>query len=221
MKAATELADLVRIDHFRGFEAYWSVPAEATNARTGEWLTGPGDAIFDAMRKALGKLPIVAEDLGVITPAVESLRDRHSFPGMVVLQFAAADADFDPKAVPEYSVCYTGTHDNDTTVGWFCGSPGDLRSRDEVRRTQRAVLKLTGGSPGTIHMDLVRLAFATDARLSIAPLQDFLGLGSEARINTPGTARGNWAWRVRPDQVSDRVCAQVAETVDEFCRAVR
>lgn len=219
LNAATDLADLVRIDHFRGFEAYWSIPAEATNARTGEWLTGPGDAIFDAMRNALGKLPIVAEDLGVITPAVESLRDRHSIPGMVVLQFETADADFNPKTVPEYSVCYTGTHDNDTTVGWFRGSPGELRSRDEVLRTQRAVLKLTAGSPETIHMDLVRLAFATDARLSIAPLQDFLGLGSEARINTPGTASGNWAWRVQPEQVSDRMCAEVAATVSEFGRA--
>ena len=117
--ASADLADIVRIDHFRGFEAYWSVPVESDTARRGTWEPGPGDAIFDAMQDALGSLPIVAEDLGVITPEVEALRDRHNIPGMVVLQFDVVDEDFDLDEVAENAVCYTGTHDNDTTSAGF------------------------------------------------------------------------------------------------------
>ncbi|MDA0705377.1 MAG: 4-alpha-glucanotransferase [Proteobacteria bacterium] len=192
LRAASKLTDIVRIDHFRGFESYWSVSASSTTARLGSWEPGPGDAIFDAMKKALGKLPIVAEDLGVITPEVEGLRDRHQIPGMVVLQFDVADADFDFEKIAANSVCYTGTHDNDTTIGWFQGSPGDLRSAEEISRTQAAAIALTGGSAATIHTDMVRLAFSSHSNLAIAPLQDYLGLGSEARINTPGKPGGNW-----------------------------
>ncbi|MDA1063548.1 MAG: 4-alpha-glucanotransferase, partial [Proteobacteria bacterium] len=136
--------------------------------------------------------PIVAEGLGVITPEVEGLRDRHQIPGMVVLQFDVADADFDFEKIAANSVCYTGTHDNDTTIGWFQGSPGDLRSAEEISRTQAAAIALTGGSAATIHTDMVRLAFSSHSNLAIAPLQDYLGLGSEARINTPGKPGGNW-----------------------------
>ena len=219
LRASAELADMVRIDHFRGFEAYWSVPAAADTARDGAWQPGPGDAIFDAMRSAFDHLPIIAEDLGVITPEVEALRDRHTIPGMVVLQFDAAYADFDPGTVPEYCVCYTGTHDNDTTLGWFRGSPDDNRCAEEIARTQRTVLELTGGSAETIHTDLIELAFSTDARLAIAPMQDYLGLGSEARINTPGTSRGNWRWRVRSAQLSAGVCAGIAAAVSDADRS--
>ena len=213
LRASAELADMVRIDHFRGFEAYWSVPSESETARRGSWEPGPGDAIFDAMRNALGSLPIVAENLGVITPEVEALRARHDMPGMVVLQFDVADEDFELDEVDENNVCYTGTHDNDTTLGWFLGSPDDIRSEEEIEDTRQAALELTGGSPETISDDLIRLAFSTGARLAIAPLQDYLGLGSEARTNIPGTLGNNWRWRVLPEQLGDELCHHVAALV--------
>ncbi len=219
LRSTSELTDLVRIDHFRGFEAYWSIPADAATARTGAWEPGPGDAIFDAMRDALGNLPIVAEDLGVITPEVESLRDRHRIPGMHVLQFDACDPDFHLDDVAENSVCYTGTHDNDTTIGWFHGSPNDIRSDEDIATAQQAVLALTKGSPETVHTDLIRVAFSTKARLAIAPMQDFLGLGSEARINTPGTSGGNWRWRYVDAQLTQNVCDNVASMVSASGRA--
>ena len=218
LRASAELTDMVRIDHFRGFEAYWSVPAESETAKKGAWEPGPGDAIFDAMQSALGSLPIVAEDLGVITPEVEALRDRHNIPGMIVLQFDVADEDFDLYSVAQNCVCYTGTHDNDTTIGWFKGSPDDIRTDSEIRETQQAALQITGGMPETIHTDMIKAAFSTDARLAIAPMQDYLGLGSEARINIPGTSSNNWRWRFDETQLSDKVCDQVADLVRESGR---
>lgn len=216
---ATELTDLVRIDHFRGFEAYWAIPADASTARHGEWLPGPGDALFDALQKTLGRLPIVAEDLGVITPAVEALRDRHGLPGMRVLQFEVDDVAFDPQTIPDNCVCYTGTHDNDTTLGWFRGSPNDLRDAQTIERTQMAALAFTKGNPDHIHTDMIRQALATRARLAIAPMQDYLGLGSEARLNTPGTAANNWRWRMLDAQLNDPLSAQVGQMVADADRA--
>ena len=221
LHASADLNDIVRIDHFRGFESYWSVPAGSETARIGAWEPGPGDAIFDAMEEALGNLPIVAEDLGVITPAVDELRDRHQIPGMVVLQFDVADEDFNLLAVTENRVCYTGTHDNDTTVGWFRGSPDDMRSDLEIKQTQQAVLQVTGGSAETIHSDLIKAALSTNARLAIAPMQDFLGLGSEARMNIPGTSSNNWRWRVSDEQLSNGVRAQVATWVSDADRSLK
>jgi 4-alpha-glucanotransferase len=213
LRATAELADLVRIDHFRGFESYWAVPVGAETARTGIWEPGPGDAIFDAMRAALGTLPIVAEDLGVITPEVEGLRDRHQIPGMRVLQFDVCDADFDLSDIGENCICYTGTHDNDTTLGWFRGSPDDIRSDDDIQLARQAVLGVTGGSAETVHTDLIKAAFSTDAYIAIAPLQDYLGLGSEARVNTPGVAGGNWRWRVLDSQLTPELCDNVSSMV--------
>ena len=204
LQAIAALVDLVRIDHFRGFESYWAVPGDADTARIGVWESGPGDAIFHAFEAKFEKLPIVAEDLGIITPAVEALRDDHNLPGMRVLQFSVSDTEFDLSQVPENSVCYSGTHDNDTTVGWFHGSPDDIRS---------AALRLTNGQAETIHTDLIRAAFSTKANLAIAPLQDFLGLGSEARMNTPGVAGGNWRWRALESQLSPNICDNVASLV--------
>jgi 4-alpha-glucanotransferase len=218
LRASAELTDLVRIDHFRGFEAYWSVPSDADTARDGVWEPGPGDAIFDAMKDALGVLPIVAEDLGVITPEVEELRDRHHMPGMRVLQFDVCDEGFKLSDVGENSVCYTGTHDNDTTIGWFNGSPDDIRSEEEIVSARQAVLIITGGTAETIHTDLIRAALSTRAQLAIAPMQDFLGLGSEARLNTPGRSGGNWRWRVRDTQLTPEVCDNVAIMVRESGR---
>ena len=213
LRATSELADLVRIDHFRGFESYWSIPAESETARSGAWEPGPGDAIFDAMKDALGALPIVAEDLGVITPEVEGLRDRHDIPGMHVLQFDVTDEGFSLDDVSENSVCYTGTHDNDTTIGWFRGSPDDIRTGDEIRSAQESVLEMTGGSAETVHTDLIKAAFATRSRIAIAPMQDYLGLGSEARINTPGIPGGNWQWRMLDTQLTPEVCDNTSEMV--------
>jgi 4-alpha-glucanotransferase len=213
LRAASRLVDIVRIDHFRGFESYWSVPADADTARVGSWEPGPRDAIFDALKKALGRLPLVAEDLGVITPEVEALRDRHQIPGMKVLQFAVDDRQFQLSAVIENSVCYTGTHDNDTTVGWFQGSPDDIRSAEEIDKSRQAVLEITHGTPETIHTDLIRAAFSTKALLAVAPMQDYLGLGSEARINTPGTTSGNWRWRLNDEQLTPEVCDNIATLV--------
>ena len=220
LRATARLADLVRIDHFRGFEAYWAIPADAETARTGAWEPGPGDAIFDAMRKALGDLPIVAENLGVITPEVENLRERHCIPGMHVLQFDVCDPGFTLDSVAKNSVCYTGTHDNDTTIGWFRGSPDDIRSPEEIEQARESVLALTGGSTKTVHIDLIKAAFASPARLAIAPLQDFLGLGSEARMNTPGTPGGNWRWRVLETELSDDLCDNIASMVKDSNRGL-
>ncbi|MCI0517555.1 MAG: 4-alpha-glucanotransferase [Woeseiaceae bacterium] len=218
LRHSAEFADIVRIDHFRGFESYWSVPFGATSARAGEWLPGPRDAIFDAMNKGLGQLPIVAEDLGVITPAVDALRERHRIPGMKVLQFEVGNDNFNPGDIDEDCVCYTGTHDNDTTLGWFRGNAQNLRDEAAMARTRKAVLEITGGQSDTVHNDLIGLAFSTRARLAIAPLQDYLGLGSEARMNTPGTSAGNWRWRMRAEQLAPSLMDATAQRVDDSGR---
>ncbi len=210
LRHCMQMMDLVRIDHFRGFEAYWSVPAAAETARDGAWIKGPGDKLFDAMRQALGTLPIVAEDLGVITDEVNELRRRQGFPGMKVLQFLIAEPDFDPGEIGEDCVCYTGTHDNDTVMGWFSGGPGDVRSSEEIQANQDAVLKRTGGSAQTVHLDLIRMALESAAATAVVPMQDYLGLGSEARMNIPGTASGNWCWRLEPDLLSEELIQTAA-----------
>ncbi|MEJ2535199.1 MAG: 4-alpha-glucanotransferase [Gammaproteobacteria bacterium] len=157
---------------------------------------------FEAIEGALGSLPIVAEDLGVITEEVDALRLRHHIPGMVVLQFEMAEEGFDPASVEPFSVVYTGTHDNDTTTGWFQGSNDDTRTPAEIEAQRANALLLTGGSPETIATDLLRMALQCPARLAMAPLQDFLGLGSSARLNIPGTTRDNWRWRVLAEQLT-------------------
>ncbi len=215
---AMRLADLVRLDHFRGFEAYWAVPADAVTARGGEWREGPGAPLFDALSAALGELPLIAEDLGVITAAVDALRERFGLPGMKVLQFMVGDETFDQASIPENCVCYTGTHDNDTTVGWFRGGPGDVRTPEEVERMQANVLRHSDGRAETVHTDLVRLAFSTPAALAIAPIQDFLGLGSSARLNTPGTTAGNWRWRLMGTELTPHFCASIRRLVTESGR---
>ncbi len=220
LTASAELGDIVRIDHFRGFEAYWSVPACAETAKTGAWKAGPGDAIFDAMQAELGRLPIVAENLGVITPEVEALRKRHDIPGMYVLQFDITDPQIDLADMEANSVCYTGTHDNDTTLGWYRGSPGDRRSIEEIREHQRIALEATGGTPETIHLDMIATAYKSPSRLAIAPMQDLLGLGSEARFNRPGTSGENWRWRLERSQLTRGMLDRTAGMVVDHGRAV-
>ena len=216
---AANQADLVRIDHFRGFESFWSVEFGAETARDGEWLPGPRGALFDSMQAALGSLHIVAEDLGVITPQVDELRHRHNIPGMKVLQFEVGDPKFDIADIEENCVCYTGTHDNDTTVGWFNGGDEDTRSAEELVANQESALEVTGGMPETIHEDMIRLAFNSKAGLAVAPMQDFLGLGSGARLNIPGTTLNNWRWRVSEEQLSPDFCESTAILVEETSRS--
>jgi 4-alpha-glucanotransferase len=211
-----EEVDIVRIDHFRGFEAAWEVPAGETTAITGQWARGPGEAVFRAIASALGtdRAPIVAEDLGLITDEVRSLLRATGFPGMKVLQFAFGDGPDNPYLPHNYQdancVVYTGTHDNDTTRGWF--STAGKNERSHVMRYLRS-----DGSH--IAQDLIRLALESTARIAIVPLQDVLDLGSEARINTPGAAEGNWAWRVRPDQLDPARAACLAELTALYGRS--
>jgi len=193
-RATLNYADLVRIDHFRGFEAYWRVPASETTAINGEWIKAPGEAFFEKLRESLGHLPVLAEDLGLITPEVEELRDRFDFPGMKILQFAFGDEDgtnpYLPHNYPRNAVVYPGTHDNDTAMGWW-------QSLDEPARV-RVSHYLGYDRPEevqTIHWDLIRVALASIADLAIIPLQDLLGLDSQGRMNDPSINEGNWRWR--------------------------
>lgn len=187
--------DLFRIDHFRGFQAFWAVPKEEQTAEKGKWMKAPGEEFFKLLKDRLGKLPIVAEDLGVVTPEVEALRDKFNFPGMKILQFAFDSKGGEPRFLPhnynsQNCIVYTGTHDNNTTVGWF-----EERSPEE--KTQ--VINYLGGvdSTASIHWNFIRLATSSIANFAIFPLQDVLGLGSEAKMNTPGVAEGSWSWRYR------------------------
>lgn len=190
MDRVLQLTDIVRVDHFRGFAAGWQVPAGEKTARNGEWVTGPGTDFFDTLQGSIGQMPIVVEDLGVITPDVEELRDSLGYPGMKVLQFAFGDGaenPYLPHNVVPGSMVYTGTHDNDTTVGWY-----QAASRGEQRHV-RDYLRTRGN---TVHRDMIRAAWGSVGVLACAPVQDVLGLGSEARMNVPGTATGNWGWRM-------------------------
>jgi 4-alpha-glucanotransferase len=174
--------------------------------------------LFEAMRAALGNLPIVAEDLGVITPEVDALRLNHGIPGMFVLQFEVGEADFDPDTIDENCACYTGTHDNDTTVGWFLGTGADTRTREEVKADQASALAVTGGTAETIHRDMINLAFSSKAALAVAPMQDYLGLGSGARLNIPGTTGNNWRWRLDANSLTPEFIDSVRNMVTKASR---
>jgi 4-alpha-glucanotransferase len=206
LEAIFNRVDVVRLDHFRGFEAYWEIPASAPTAETGRWVKGPGSNFFSSLKSYFNELPLIAEDLGVITPEVEELRDSFGFAGMKVLQFAFdedPDNEFLPHNFSQNCVVYTGTHDNDTTRGWYEKAPA--ATQDFCRR----YLARNGEH---IAWEMIRAAWASVAETAIAPLQDFLELGSEARMNFPGREQGNWAWRVREDALS----ADLAERVREL-----
>jgi 4-alpha-glucanotransferase len=230
LRGALALVDRVRLDHFRGLEAYWEVPAGAATAATGRWVTGPGERLLAALERALGPLPLVAENLGVITPEVEALRRRFRLPGMAILQFAfGTDPQapmFRPHAYERDTVAYTGTHDNDTVMGWWRGGSGtSVRSEDDVRREKafaRAYLGLDPGGrdPAEAEMSwvMIRALLSSVADTAVVPLQDVLGLGSEARMNTPATPAGNWRWRFRDEQLRDEDATRLARLVELYDR---
>ncbi len=204
--------DLVRIDHFRGFQAYWQVPAQYKTAERGRWVKGPGEDFFRAVEKALGRLPVIAEDLGIITPEVEALRDHLGYPGMKVLQFAFGDNAGNPHLPHNFErrcVVYTGTHDNDTTVGWFNSRPPQERA---------SILRYLGGQGGEIHWEMIRLALASVAEVTVVPLQDPLGLGSAARMNLPGEPSGNWRWRLTSDRLNPSLASRLRDLAATYGR---
>jgi 4-alpha-glucanotransferase len=202
LRRTFELVDVTRLDHFRGFVSYWAVPERHRTAKRGRWRRGPGRALFDAVRAALGSLPVIAENLGLITPAVERLRHELGLPGMAVMHWAFGRARSNPHALAnheENSVVYTATHDTDTTVGWWASL-----TRDERRATG-----LPGREPA---WELLELAFSSRARLALVPLQDVLGLGSQARMNVPGRREGNWRWRFRRGALTPEVAERLRAT---------
>ena len=213
-RLATELSrfDLVRVDHFRGFEACWEIPAADDTAVNGRWVEVPGAALFDALRTRFGRLPLVAEDLGYITPAVYALRRRYGFPGMGVLQFAfdgGADNPYLPHHLAPDTVIYTGTHDNDTTLAWFQALSAEKQAR---------ILEYLGSPAEPMPQPLVRAALASVARLAVIPMQDALALGPGQRMNTPGTTEGNWRWRFRWEQIEPGLAQRLRRMVEVYGR---
>lgn len=206
-------ADIVRIDHFRGFEAYWEIPAAEPTAVNGQWVKGPGADLFMTFEKELGQLPIIAEDLGVITEGVEALRDGFNLPGMKILQFAFGgerNSDFLPHSFTPNCVVYTGSHDNNTTLGWYLSASS--QEQDHLRR-----YAASDGHDAV--WDLIRLAHASVARLAVIPMQDLLVLGEEARMNFPGKSGGLWAWRYTPDMVPNWLVSRLREMTELYGRA--
>ncbi len=224
IRSALTLFDIVRLDHFRGFEKFWTVPAGETTARSGEWVLGPGADFFGAVESALGTLPIIAEDLGLITDEVRELRDRFNLPGMHILQFAfSRDPGADhlkPYRFNPNSVVYTGTHDNDTARGWFEGGSGEVttRSAAALDDEREFLLRYLGTDGQEINWDMIRMALASVADLAIIPMQDLMGLGSEARMNTPSRQSGNWSWRCRPDDLTSSAWQRLGEMTEVYGR---
>jgi 4-alpha-glucanotransferase len=214
-RLATELSrfDLVRIDHFRGFEACWEIPASEPTAVHGQWIPAPGTALFDALRAARGALPLVAEDLGIITPEVDALRERYGLPGMLVLQFAFDGGPVNPY-LPHWhtrnAVVYTGTHDNDTTRSWFEGL---------APQAQLYVVDYLGFAHEPMPWPVIRATLMSVAELAVIPMQDILGLGRGHRMNTPGTVTGNWSWRFDWDMLTPATVAQLKRLIGFYGRA--
>ena len=199
LRALLAHVDVIRLDHFRAFAAAWHVPAGASTAQAGQWVRGPGAEFFKAVEKGLGALPFIAEDLGLITPDVTALRDQFRLPGMRVLQFAfdgTADNPYLPHNYVPNTVVYTGTHDNPTTRGWY------EELSDEQQQNVWSYLGRSGGAASEVAPALMHLAWESVAALAIAPLQDLLNLGNEARMNVPGRAEGNWRWRCTEEMLS-------------------
>lgn len=212
-RASLEQADVLRIDHFRGFSACWEIPASVPTAEKGRWAKAPGEAMLRTFQKELGGLPLIAEDLGLITPDVEKLRDSFGLPGMRVLQFAFGGDSSNPhlphNAVPN-TVMYTGTHDNDATAGWWRSAPKD--QKEKARRYAPGIGKDAA-------WEMIRLAWSSVSQVAIAPIQDLLGLGSKARMNTPGTSEGNWEWRLSEGADYSKPLKRLASLTELYGRA--
>ncbi len=213
IKSAANLFDIVRIDHFRAFDSYYAIPFPAENAIGGEWLEGPGIQFFEKMREAIGDFPIVAEDLGLLTPGVIQLLKDSGYPGMKVLEFAfdsGEDNDYLPDHYTENSVVYSGTHDNDTIMGWFdTAKPQDI----EFARSYCKLTEEEGYNWG-----IIRTAYASVSKYAIIQMQDILGLGSEARMNTPSTLGGNWVWRIKGEALTDELAAKLKALATTYNR---
>ncbi len=223
MRMTLALVDRVRLDHFRGFVAYWEVPGDARDARQGTWRPGPGAALFEALAEALGPLPIVAENLGFITRDVEDLRVRFGLPGMAVLQFAFGTdpqaPDFLPHNYTHDRVAYTGTHDNDTMMGWALASSGDsTRTADEIARERAYAEAYLDAADDGLHWAAIRAVLASVADTAIVPVQDVLGLGTDGRMNVPGRPSGNWRWRLPADALTDAHLARLRRLADLYGR---
>ncbi|MRR30729.1 4-alpha-glucanotransferase, partial [bacterium] len=205
-KSTLQLVDIARLDHFRGFAGYWEIPYGLPTAEIGRWVRGPGRDFFEVVRAVLGDLPIIAEDLGVITPDVVDLRERFNLPGMKVFQFAFSSDSTDPflpHNYPQQCVAFTGTHDNDTSISWYQTAP------EEERDFFRRYLARSGDD---ISWDMIRAVWSSVAAFALAPLQDILSLGPEARMNLPGRAYGNWGWRMLPNALTDNIARRLNET---------
>jgi 4-alpha-glucanotransferase len=223
-RATFTTVDMVRLDHFRGFEAYWEVPATESTAVNGKWVKGPGAALFRAAKAELGDLPFVAENLGVITAEVEAIREEFGFPGMAVLQFAFGTdpqaPTFRPHNFPHEVVAYTGTHDNDTTVGWWStkGSGDSTRSDEDTQRERDFARRYLNTDGKEINWAFIRALEASVADTILIPMQDVLGLGAEARMNQPATIGGNWRWRYRAGDLKPELAARLKEMTKLFDR---
>ena len=205
-----EMVDIIRIDHFRGFEKYYEIPGGAKTAEVGRWVSGPGDRFFEVLQQALGTVRFIAEDLGYITPEVHDLRDRWGFPGMRVLQFAFGDQSLENPHKPHNfirnCIVYTGTHDNETTAGWF-----HQRTGEPARSEIDMALRYMGRNKSDAVWDLIRLALSSVADIAILPMQDVLGLGTEARMNIPSTVENNWRWRMSENQLNAELAGKLRE----------
>ena len=216
-RAAFAMVDMIRLDHFRGFEAYWEVPASETTAIHGRWVKGPGSALFRAVQSKLGELPLVAENLGVITPEVEAIRHEFGYPGMSILQFGFGTdpqaPTFRPHNYPRELVAYTGTHDSDTTAGWWTsqGRGESTRSAADIQREREFAKKYFNTDGSEIHWTFIRALEASVADTVLIPLQDVLGLGTEARMNQPATLGGNWRWRYRREVLTPEIAGRLRE----------
>jgi 4-alpha-glucanotransferase len=219
IESMLDMVDIIRLDHFRGFEKFWAIPATSATAVNGRWVEGPGDRLFQALFNALGRLPFIAEDLGYITPEVHKLRNKWGFPGMRVLQFAfdgeSPDNPHKPYNYVKNCVAYTGTHDNDTTAGWL-----SAKTKQAIKERACALRYLVSDGCDPV-WDFIRAVWSSVADTAIVPMQDLLGLGAEARMNLPATTEGNWRWRMREDQLKPELASRLREMSVTYGRVGR
>lgn len=223
-RRALDVLNMIRLDHFRGFAGYYEIPAAETTAINGKWVKGPGAPLFQALEHALGQLPIVAENLGVITPEVEELRQRFEFPGMAILQFAFGNdpqaPDFKPHNYTHHLAAYTGTHDNDTVVGWWTSKAGAASTRTvaDVEKEMEYAKRYLNTDGSEINWVMIRAVVASVADTVLFPLQDVLGVGSDGRMNLPGSSSGNWRWRFRSDALVPEISTRLKKLAETYER---